>query len=73
MSDPLLGKHFLEDEIDGGYNTGEIIDNIGTHYIVRYDPGDRTPAPLAVIGLEELASVLPSGARKFHWLKARKR
>jgi hypothetical protein len=34
--------------------------------------GDRqAPAPLALVGLEELASALPSGNRKFHFFKTK--
>ena len=68
MNDPLIFKVLLEDNPDGSYSIGQVVDAIGEYYVVRYELSDRAPlTAFAVIGLEELASILPNGNRKFHF------
>lgn len=69
MNDPLIFKVLLEDNPDGSYSIGQVVDAIGEYYVVRYELSDRAPplTAFAVIGLEELASILPNGDRKFHF------
>src|SRR5258708_23083455 len=54
---------------DGSNSIGHVIDAMGEYYVVLYGLSDRAPplTALAVIGLEELASILPNGNRKFHF------
>src|SRR5262249_35289236 len=73
MNDPLIFKVLLEDNPDGSYSIGQVVDAIGEYYVVRYELSDRAPplTALAVIGLEELASILPNGNGKFHLFGSR--
>jgi len=72
VSEILLGKFFMEDDLDGKYSTGEIIDFLFEKYaLVRYDaPGDR-PGPFALISLEEMSSFNPNGAHRYHLFESR--
>jgi hypothetical protein len=41
MNDPLIFKVLLEDNPDGSYSIGQVVDAIGEYYVVRYELSDR--------------------------------
>jgi len=46
MNDPLIFKVLLQDNPDGSYSIGQVVDAIGEYYVVRYELSYRDPPPL---------------------------
>lgn len=72
MSEILLGKFFMEDDLDGKYSTGEIIDVLGDKfYLLRYSLSGEAAGPLAITSLDQLAALKSNGQRCFHLFESR--
>ena len=64
MNDPLILKVLLEDNPDGSYSIGQVVDAIGEYYVVRYELSDRAP-PLTAAN--ELATAMPRSS--WQWVE----